>query len=276
MKRMAILSLTLACLCAAVAAKDRSPLAQSAEQTFFRALNQDASLRKTSLRELTIAAASDPTDGRTNVLLGLCHLWVASDGSRSNPEDIDHLILAEHYLARAQELNPADRRIPSWLVPARLALAAIERRSSERAKVYESLREAFHENPGFHSFSVGLIQFGEPRNSENFRAGLEAVRIGLACKPDNPACTNYPRWPHNIEAFNLFAAHYEMKGGNVDRARAALETARTTPGFASWRHAQDVEDRLANVEDYTKRYANDDPSDDPPAPQTRCSACHAN
>ena len=275
MRHLGLLLLLVLSLGAGAAAAGRSPLSLNAERTFFHALNEDASQRKAALRQLTTAVAVDSLDGRSNLLLGLCHLWIAAEGSRADPEVINHVILAEHYLARAQKLAPSDQRIPSWLVPTQIALGKIEQRPEDADRLFHSLLDAYELDPAFHSFSVALLSFDSPRESERFRTGLEALRTAMACPPDNPVCANRPQWPHNVEAFSMFVADYEMKVGDVARARAALENARTSPAFDSWRHAGELTDRLANVEDYAARYANADPEDDPPAPRLGCAACHA-
>jgi hypothetical protein len=267
------MALVLATLGVTGSAGARSGAAQNAEATFFRALNDDVAQRKAALRELQTAVAVDPADARSAVLLGLCHLWIAADGTRANPAEIEHVILAEHYLARAERLDPSDRRIPSWLVPARLARLSIEGERSQQGAVYATLVEEFENDPAFHSFTLALLNFDEPRGSERFASGLAALRRVPECA-DDPSCQNRARWPHNIEAFLMFKADYEAKAGNAVEARAALEAAKATPGFATWRHAAELHDRLANLDDYVARYASGDRGDDPPRPQVKCTACH--
>ena len=106
----------------------RHPAAVGAEQAFFAAFNQGAMPAEQALTPLMGAYATAPDDARTNLLLGLNHLWIAASSDRKDPRVIEHLILSERFLERAQVLAPDDRRIPSWLVPVELSMAGIERR----------------------------------------------------------------------------------------------------------------------------------------------------
>ncbi|HEV8268785.1 MAG TPA: hypothetical protein VGR00_11140, partial [Thermoanaerobaculia bacterium] len=101
----------------------RHPMAEKAEASFFALLNDSQGSPSDVLRDLTTAYAIDPTDARTLVLLGLDHLWMAAEGDQRDPMTIQHLVLADHFFARAQDVNPQDDRIPSWLGPTRLILA---------------------------------------------------------------------------------------------------------------------------------------------------------
>jgi hypothetical protein len=271
---------------AAIAAgAGRHPIAEQAEAGFFATFNGfqgEETAKSASLRGLLAALATDPTDARTHLLLGLNHLWLAAEGDRTDPRVLEHLFLAERYLARAQELDPKDRRIPSWLVPVRLSLAGIEGRKDRQAEILRDLQAAYAEDPNFHSFSVALLAISEPRTSPEFRQGLEALRSTVtACAPDSDdaSCRNTPRWPHNQEAYVTFFADYELKAGNVDRARDLLLKARQNPDYPRWPFRSEAEDRLNNLERYASLYANQDPGDDPPHLMSghgriSCQSCH--
>jgi len=272
----ALLAITLVAT-TAIAAPVRAPIALKAEETFFRALNHDVKLQKQALRELTAAYATNPRDGRTTVLLGLGHLWMAGEGSRTNPETLEHLYLSESFLARAQKLPPEDPRIPSWIVPARIAIAGVEGEPSRREQIMSELLTAYAEYPAFHSFTVALLGFDSPRGSESFERGRQALHSALNCVDDS-ACRNDPHWPHNVEAFRTFAADHELKAGNVAKAKAMLESVKAHSAYATFLFPDEVEDRLANLGQFAALYANDDPRDDPPsivAGDRVCRACHA-
>lgn len=233
MKRLAL----LLALSTPLAAADRHPMASAAERTFFDALNASPEKRDAAVRELTTAYAIDATDGRTVLLLGLAHLWTAAEGDSRDPKTIDHLVLAEHHLARAAELNPSDDRIPSWLVPTQASLFSIERRPEMVRASAERLRTAYAKRPAFHSFSVALMSSREKPESERFRAGLEALRQAATrdcADVKDRACLNAPRWPHNVEGFRLFLAEYEARAGNGARATEILTSMKADAAFASW------------------------------------------
>ncbi len=265
----------------------RHPMAEKAEAGFFAAFNgfQGEQRMKTApLRDLLAALATDPADARTHLLLGLNHLWIAAEGDRTDPRVIENLFLAERYLARAELLDPKDRRIPSWLVPVRLSLASIEKQKGRDEEILRDLRTAYAEDPVFHSFSVALLGIAEPRTSPAFRQGLDALRATVDACPSEPgtsdaSCENTPRWPHNREAYLTFFADYELKAGNVDQARELLEKARQEPDYLRWPFQSEAEDRWKNLERYASLYANQDLGDDPPhlmSGQGRisCQTCH--
>ncbi len=281
-----ILAATLALAAVAAAAgTGRHPAAEKAEAGFFAVFNheaRDARAKSAPLRDLLAALVTDPTDARTHLLLGLNHLWLAAEGDRTDPRVIEHLFLAERYLARAQELDPAERRIPSWLVPVRLSLAAIEGRQDRRAEILGDLKAAYAEDPTFHSFTIALLGIDTPSTSPEFRQGLEALHAAAgSCtsNPTDPTCQNTPRWPHNREAYMTFSADYELKAGNVDRARELLLDVRQDPDASRWPFLQEAEDRWKNLELYASLYANQDPGDDPPHLMSghnriACQSCH--
>ncbi|HEX6901059.1 MAG TPA: hypothetical protein VF789_15150 [Thermoanaerobaculia bacterium] len=262
--------------------KGRAPVALMAEKTFFENFNGGGPDRSSSLRLLMAAYATDPKDARTNLLLGLNHLWIAAEGDHSDPRVIENLILSERFLAEAERLDPSDRRIPSWLVPVRVSLAQIARDPGKKEEIVRDLLAAYAEDPTFHSFTVALMGFGSPRESQDFARGLEALRkVEPGCEETDPSCRNEPRWPHNQEGFLTFQADYELKAGHADRAREVLTEIRSLPGYASWKFQGEVEDRLKNLDQYAKLYADGEPGNDPRTLMAggsgiSCQSCHRN
>jgi hypothetical protein len=258
----------------------RAAAALGAEDHFFRVFNHGKwSEREAPLRDLMIAWLADPTDARTALLLGLEHLWLAAEGDRANPRIVEHLLLAEDFLARAQSLDPEDRRIPSWLVPTRLALADLERHPERREALVGELLVEFAQDPAFHSFSVAMLGFDEPRDDAEFERGLQALRsVDSDCGDDDPTCRNTPRWPHNVEAYLTFFADYELKAGAIERARQLLLEAQASSSFSRWPRAAEVGDRLQNLEHYARLYQDEDPRNDPPSilsgARGACGSCH--
>lgn len=296
-RRRSILPLVLAAVLASAALAAGSgrsssitatAIAEKAEAGFFTAFNGfqgEERSKSAPLRDLLASLATNPTDARTHLLLGLNHLWLAAEGDRTDPRVLEHLFLAERYLARAQELDPKERRIPSWLVPVRLSLAGIEGRQDRREEILRDLQAAYAEDPTFHSFTVALLGIAEPRTSPEFQRGLEALRSTVdTCPPAesgaaDPTCGNTPRWPHNREGYMTFFADYELKAGNVDQARALLLKVQQDPDYPRWPFRKEAEDRLKNLDLYASLYANQDPGDDPPhlmSGHTRisCQSCH--
>jgi hypothetical protein len=274
------LAATLALTAGAGAGTTRHPLSEKAEASFFQTFNVDSKGQAATQRDLLTALYTDPKDGRTWLLLGLDHLWLAAEGDRTNPVAIEHLMLAERYLSRAQALNPSDRRIPSWLVPARLSLAGIEGNEERKKEIQRDLLAAWKKDPAFHSFSVALLGANEERTSPEFQRGLEALHGADAGCANNPAvCQDRPHWPHNREGFLTFTADYELKAGHKDRARELLAKVQNEPGYASWPFQGEVQDRLDHLDEYAALYADADRGNDPPHLMSlsggmMCRSCH--
>jgi hypothetical protein len=273
--------LAVAALATGATATNRHPLAVKAEEGFFATFNGNPKVRTAPLRDLMTAYAVSPDDARVNLLLGLNHLWLAAEGDQTNPTTLDHVILAEHFLARAQKLDPADRRIPSWLTPVRLSLTGLHKEKDRQEKTLRELETAYDEDPNFHSFTLALISVGTARSSPEFQRGLAAMRTAIGCgvTGEDPSCGNRPRWPHNREGFLTFFADYELKAGNTDRARELLLRTRQGPDYPRWRFKNEVEDRLKNLDAYAAFYANADRGDDPPHLMASggfmCQTCHS-
>jgi|KBSSwiStaDraftv2_1062776.scaffolds.fasta_scaffold00001_155 hypothetical protein len=226
-------------------ATGRHPMAVQAESSFFTALEETPATRDAALGELLMAYGIDSTDGRTATLLGLGHLWAAAEGGDRNPKAIEHLLLAERFLTRAGELNPTDDRIPSWLMPARMALAGVERRPDRFPELYAGLIEAYGRRPAFHSFSVGLVNSHQKPGTPRFEEGLKAVRSAYTvCRKESPdrSCGNPVHAPHNREGFALFAAAYEVRAGNLPEAAELLEGSRGLDSYASWPYRERSEE----------------------------------
>jgi hypothetical protein len=282
--RRLLLSLTLILVTAALsaAAAARHPLAVRAEEGFFAAFNHDPQAKAAPLRGLWGAALTDPADARTWLLLGLDHLWIAAEGDRRDPLTVEHLVLAERFLTRAQELDPAEKRIPSWLVPVRLSLASLTGgKAAEKDRILRDLLDAYAEDPTFHSFTVALVGFDAGREAPEFQRGLAALQAahGGCGGSADPTCANRPRWPHNQEAYATFEADYELKAGHTARARELLLAVQKIPSYPQWPFRAETEDRLKNLDAIAALYADTDRGNDPPhllsSPKgIVCQGCH--
>jgi hypothetical protein len=279
------LALILAAAALSAAAGDRHPLAVKAEESFFAAFNHDPRAKAAPLRDLWTAALADPSDGRTWLFLGLDHLWIAAEGDKTNPLTVEHLVLAERFLTRAQELRPTDGRIPSWLVPVRMSLAGLTNtkgdRKAEKDRILRGLLDAYAKDPTFHSFVIALLGFDAGRETPEFQRGLVALQSahGGCVGSADPTCANRPRWPHNQEAYVTFEADYELKAGHTARARELLLGVQRIPSYPQWPFRSETEDRLHNLDAYAALYADADPGNDPPHLMASsqglvCQRCH--
>jgi hypothetical protein len=266
---------------------DRHPLAVKAEEGFFAAFNHDPLAKAAPLRGLWAAALTDPADARTWLLLGLDHLWLAAEGDRRDPLTVEHLVLAEQFLTRAQELDPTEKRIPSWLVPVRLSLSSLRLtggkgdRTAEKDRILRDLLDAYAQDPTFHSFTVALVGFDAGRETPEFQRGLAALEATNkdCAESADPTCRNRQRWPHNREAYVTFEADYELKAGHTARARDLLLAVQRIPSYPEWPFRAETENRLKNLDALAALYADADPSNDPPhllssAKGMVCQGCH--
>ncbi len=270
---------------AAPAAAERHPAAVAAEEAFFGSLVHGALPAEEVLPPLLGAYAAAPGDPRTSLLLGTHYLRLAAMGQGSDPQAIAHLMLAERFLLSAGRLAPEDDRIASFLVPTQLALASIERVSStaseaRQAELVGELMRAYEADPAFNSFTVAMIGYQSPRDSQLFTLGIEALRAvqESGCAEGDATCNNAPRWPHAVEGYLSFFADYELKAGEPQRARLLLDEVRSVPGFASWPYRELVDERLASFDDHARRFADGDEANDPPTAvlASGCAACHRN
>lgn len=249
-----------------------------AESQFFQALNEKPKRGKHSLEGLTLAYAVAPTDGRTNLLLGLNHLWLAAEAPRQDPMTLQHVILADYFLGRAEQLT-GDYRIPSWRIPLQMTLARRDGDQKAADRHYEKFLRAYRQNPDFHSFVLALLAFDEPVASKAFQRGLKAMRDADSCDEHNPSCRNQPRWPHNIEAYAVFMADYEAKAGNETAARRWLGEAERYATATGWAYLPAITARQQQLSERMARYANSDRQDDPANlfdefQQETCQLCH--
>ncbi|HEX4910976.1 MAG TPA: hypothetical protein VFV64_09455 [Permianibacter sp.] len=254
------------------------PLLAEAESQFFQALNEKPKRGKNSLEGLTLAYAVAPTDGRTNLLLGLNHLWLAAEAPRNDPMTLQHVILSDYFLDRAERLT-GDYRIPSWRISIQLTLA---RRDGDQKAVdrhYAEFVKAYKKNPDFHSFVLALLAFDEPVDSKDFQRGLKAMRATESCGEHNPSCQNLPRWPHNVEAYAVFMADFEAKAGDEAAARKWLALAEQYATATGWAYLPAITERQQHLPERMARYANTDRQDDPAGlfdeyQQETCQLCH--
>lgn len=258
---------------------ERTPEAVAAEASFFAALNGDPAGRDRAVADLYAAFRADPGDAGTNLWLGLAHLWIAAEGNRADPGLLADLVLARHFLRRAAELDPADSRIPSWLLSAEKAVALAEGDAAAAAAAEKGLEKAAAADPTFHSVALAIAYWDRPSDSDAFGAALAALRAASAAAPGDQSAVNMPRWPHNVEGFCLAAAQYELRAGETRRAAVLLNAAQEQPSYRTWLF-RDLADRtLDDLPGIAARYADDDPANDPPlviGPRSGigCRVCH--
>ncbi len=257
----------------------RHPLADRAEEVFFNALLREPAKRDGAERILMAAFAADSTDARTNLLLGLLHLWVLAEGPGADALVLEHALLGDYHFSRYAKLNPSDHRLASWHVPIQLTLAAVEKTPGKQAALMSEFQAAYDRDPAFHSVSLAMQSFHRPTDSAQFRNGRELLRRAheQCAHAQNPDCMNKPRWPHNVQGFSLLRADYALRAGDLKEAEALLRNAPREPGWASFPFKVEVEKRLGDLRGYATRLANGDPATPmvtDPGSGIGCQVCH--
>lgn len=227
------------------------------------------------LEELTRLSIQNPRDGHLHTILGLAHLWRASERERDpqpSPRLTEHVVLSRHYLVSARALLPDDARVHAWSAGARLASATLLDDQRERRKAYFDMKDSVGRYPEFNLFSASFVfsrlpvedpkylpEVVEPMfeafrrcygKSEDWRSRRAAVAAAMV-KPkstDGPerVCFPSPAAPHNIEGFFLHFGDALSKAGRLEDAREAWGLASTAPGYGTWAYRSDLEARMAD------------------------------
>jgi hypothetical protein len=134
------------------------------------------------------------------------------------------------------------------------------------------------------------------RNSPSdprFEAGVEAtwamaeLCVGGPVDRENPGvtglpiasvgCQNFGVTPHSWEGFWLNAGDVLAKAGAGSVAETLYQNAKLSEGFATWRYAAELEQRLAELDARIAAYQDADPANHPPLGTSNfCHGCHTN
>jgi hypothetical protein len=261
------------------AGTDELPAPLAYEATFFDALNAHPERRLEALEQVRRRVAQEPDDARAVLLLGIAHLWIAAENPPSREKVMEHLVLARHYLERASQLNPADDRIPSWLLSVELGLAQSEGREADATASLAKLLEHAQRDPCFHSVAYAINVWDGPRERPELAQAQKLLEAAAACNAEDPSVRNMSHWPHNVQGFLVGLSDVALKRGDRARALASLVTAESWPGSESWPHLSQVQQRRREFEERAARFADDDASNDPAFIFERggpvsCSSCH--
>lgn len=250
-----------------------------AEGAFFDALNRHPERRAAALAGLRQRVIDSPEDARAVLLLGVAHLWTAAENPPGAGVAFEHVVLARHYLARAAALNPADDRIPTWLLSAEISIAQSEGRGADAEAALAALRAHAERDPCFHSVAFAICVWDGSRDRAELAEAQRYLERAAACNADNPSVRNMERWPHNVEGFLVAMSDVALKRGDRNRALGALVAAESWPGAESWPHREQVEVRRRDFEARAALFADGDSANDPPFVLDRggpvsCVACH--
>jgi len=255
-----------------------SGAADDALAFFWEAFQRAPQHRDAAVARLAARALAADATAREVLTAGLVHLWCVAEGGGEPVQRHVHAVLAEHWLARAAAADPADTRIAGWRASAAQAIADLEHDAAGQAAAVAELVALARAEPCFHSVPLAIATFDLPRTDPRFRAALDAMNAAFACG-DARAGQDHPRWPHNVAAFLVALADCRLKAGDVAGAELALVVAEARASTARWPHRALLDERLATLPERAARYADADPSNDPPfalqGGVLSCGACHA-
>ena len=243
----------------------------------------DRAARPSIVAGLQAAHAEHPAEPELELLLGLAQLWSLADPPEgAGAAEMGPLAagVLEH-LQGAQDACPTDARIAAWLGPVLVRMGRLTGNAALKAQGMGILEEGAARNPEFVLFSLAMVLAEEPVGSPEFDRAMSSLRDNIdvcGASADDPACTNGPRAAHNVEGSSIFMGDLFARAGDLASARAFYESARGTPGYATWNDQALLDERLATVETRVRLSQDADPTNDPTmvtsTPQA-CSVCHA-
>lgn len=254
---------------------------RAARELFFEALQRDPARRGDAVAALRAAVASDARDGRSTLLLGAAHLWMASDTATPEAEVPSNLAEAIRCFDRAAALMPEDDRIPSWQSAARGFLARREGRDADVTAAIAALRPHADRDPCFHAVAYGMLAWDQPTASPAFTDAVDFANRAFDCgRNGGGSASNAPRWPYSVQGFLVGHADLMARAGDMDGAEAALLVASARPETAKWPHKRLLDERLATLKSRVERFADQDRGNDPAfawasRSSDSCVMCHA-
>lgn len=260
--------------------------------------------------QLTRAYLAHPNDARTNLYLGMAHLWAVAERDRLKPVPariIERLALADFYLGEAAQLAPDDARVTGFQAAARMAMGSVHADERWKRMGYFQAKDAISEYPEFNLFvlSTAMAQlpshdpglneaedtlwhtadvcFGHTIDRTRFDADALRSEIMLAQKNfsgshRDRACFNSVLAPHNIEGFFLHFGDVLAKNGKQADAEAMYRLASASPAYSTWPYRHVAETRLASLSKHVEQFREARRVEDEPEMMARagyaCVACH--
>lgn len=283
----------------------------SAQTQFLQALEQgDYQKLDTVTEKLTGSYLQQPNDSRTNLYLGMAHLWAVAERDRLDPipaRIIERLTLADFYLGEASKLNPDDARIVGFQASARMAMGSVHNVERWKRMGYFQAKDAISDYPEFNLFvlSNSMIQLPtqDPKLEEAEQALWRTVEVCFdrqidpskldtaALRADiiqgqkkfsgsqrDKACFNSKLAPHNVEGFFLHFGDVLAKTGNETNAKIMYQLASAAPSYSTWPYRQVLSDRIDNLSTIVDKFRKAKTEEDEPELMARagysCVACH--
>jgi hypothetical protein len=254
--------------------------------------------------ELAAAAAASPDDPWASELHAIAIVWRISEAARDpsfDPTQIPPLALAaEQGLAHAHQLAPTDPLILARFGSLEIAIGGVLHDPARLAAGESALDDSVQLYPEFSLFNRARLFFDLPPGApdaadrvDDFwkkldrcagepvdRAAFDLTRYLAQATDTGPkrVCWNTEHTPHGVEGFFLYMGDALVKRGDPATARQIYANARISPDYASWPFRAELDDRIANADDWAARLTDTDPTNDPlliSAAPNACASCHA-
>lgn len=252
----------------------KSIASEKAEQYFWDVLHQGRynDIAKVEYR-LMAAYLNNPNDPKLAAHIGFLNLWKIAEHQRllgQDPRITNHIILAKHYFADAQALEPQNPIYQGFLGDAQLIEGQIFKDKREEVRGYFRLKHAISLWPEFNYFTAGYPMSTLPASSDHFKEALHWQWLTLdicAGKTINRQFPDYRRvmkqettrgkkracwnsWiaPYNFEGFFMNMGDMLVKSGDVATGILIYKNARLAKNYDSWPYKEALEKRIQLAE----------------------------
>ena len=255
------------------------------------------------LELLSGAYLDDPLDPRVAAFLGYMNLWRAAEFKRVTPTPsiINNMAAARHYLAEARLMS--DEPFLSALAPSSSILVAhLDKNVKEERRAFFELKALKASDPGLAAFVFGNDLSQVAKEDPVFAEALDSVwsvfdvcidgrfdrqnpdyrpYVSLPRVTTGPRryCWNTPKAPHLLEGAFMVLGDMLVKNGDVATARIAYESAKSSPGYASWPFKDILQARVDTIDERARLFAAiEDPREEPElvvnSGKYSCVVCH--
>src|SRR5581483_3201681 len=260
-----------------------SRAAAAGEAAFWDTLWDDVPREQDALRLLERAVRHRATDGRSQFLLGMLHLYRAArniDFENPTPFTLAENAAGKDHLAIAAQLLATDTRIAGFHAAATYADAYLHDDAAGVAAALQTLDDEVAIYPIFNSFDLfAVVPPTISGKSEFFQTRVlpleDLVLIDNAsCLETHPeVCTNAGMAPHNLEGTLLLLGDIYAKGGRLASARSWYGLARVFGTGNHYRYQATIVDHLAHAAERVALSQDDDPQNDPPLIGNGAGSC---
>lgn len=281
----------------ASAGSDAAP-ASSAIVNAYAALTSGATDQVPAVIDaLDALVAAQPNDQQALFYSGVMRLWVLGDGltpGMTLAQTFDTSTTALSRLDQAHALAPDDDLALGF---DGLANVFIGRRLNDSTKVDSGLAEldeGVARLPAYTHFLRALAA----ANAQDFATAVSHMyetlaacnvppdagpAFAYAAGPQDPAhvaCNDEGIVPHVFEGFCITFGDFLLRSGaGAEAARAAYRSAKSSPSYAQWPFAPELETRIAQADERAAAYADGGAADDGgpplwPSSGHLCTGCH--